>query len=212
MPAEAQPGMQSLPFWRSAVAGLNARLAGVNLASRRLVFLGDSITASWDPALFSKYYGTRAPLLLGIRGDGTQGVLARLPEEWGALRPRLVVLLIGTNNLPYSTPENIALGTAEIVRWIHGHSSGTRILILGILPRGAAANDPARPALARVNELVAQCADDQTTFFLDPGALFLDAGGTLTTEISFDSLHLTPAGYAILATALEPVVKRIMGE
>ena len=212
MPAEAQPGMQDLPFWRDAVAALDARLPSLQLPTRRLVFLGDSLTASWDPGLFSTFFGARAPVLLGIGGDGTQGVLARLPQEWGTMRPRLVVLLIGTNNLPYGTPENIALGTAEIVRWIHRHSSDTRILILGILPRGAGPNDPARPALARVNQLVAQCADNRTTFFLDPGHLLLGPGGTLTSEISFDSLHLTPVGYAILATALEPEVKRIMGE
>ncbi len=212
LPAEAQPGMQDLPFWHEQVAALDAKLPSLQLPTRRLVFLGDSITASWDPGLFSNFFGARAPVLLGIRGDGTQGVLARLPAEWGPMRPRLVVLLIGTNNLPYGTPENIALGTAEIVRWIHRHSFETRILIVGILPRGASPADPARPALARVNQLVAQCADGRTTFYLDPGRLFLDPGGALTSEISFDSLHLTPVGYAILATALEPEVKRIMGE
>ena len=212
MPAEAQPGMQELPFWHDAVAALDAKLPGLQLPSRRLVFLGDSITASWDPGLFSQFYGSRAPLLLGIGGDGTQGVLARLPQEWGPMRPRLVVLLIGTNNLPYSAPENIALGTAEIVRWIHSHSSGTRVLVVGILPRGAGPGEPLRQSAARVNQLVAQCADNRTTFFTDIGRLLLDPNGVLSSEVSFDSLHLTPVGYAIMATALEPEIKRIMGE
>jgi beta-glucosidase len=212
LPAEAQPGMTDLPFWRDEVAQLNQMLPQLQLPTRRLVFLGDSITASWDPGLFSQFYGARAPVLLGIKGDGTQGVLARLPEEWDSMRPRLVVLLIGTNNIPYGTPANIALGTATIVRWIHAHSAGTRVLIVGVLPRGATAQDPARQAVMQINALTARCADGRTTFFDDIGHYLLGPDGSLSTEVSFDSLHLTPVGYAIMATALEPEIKAIMGE
>jgi lysophospholipase L1-like esterase len=212
MPPEAVPGMTDLQFWKDETAALDAKLPTLQLSSRRLVFLGDSITAGWDPGLFSQFYGTRAPVLLGISGDGTQGVLARLPQEWGPLRPRLVVLLIGTNNLPYSTPDNIALGTAEIVRWIHRHSSETRILILGILPRGPNTADPLRQKSVEVNRLVAQCADNRTTFYADVGHYLVDPAGNLSNEIAFDLLHPTAVGYAIIATALEPEIKRIMGE
>ncbi len=211
MPAEAQPGMQDLAFWHDAVTTLDAKLPTLQLPTRRLVFLGDSITAGWDAGIFGQFYGARAPLLLGIGGDATQGVLARLPGEWGPMRPRLVVLLIGTNNLPYGTPDNIALGVAEIVRWIHRHSSDTRVLIVGILPRGAP-TDAIRQELARVNQLTAQCADNRTTYFTDIGRMLVDANGTLSKEVSFDALHLTPVGYAIMATALEPDIRRIMEE
>lgn len=211
MPAEAVPGMADQQYWRDAVAALDAKLPTLQLASRRLAFIGDSITAGWDPGLFSQFYGARAPVLLGIGGDATQGVLARLPHEWGPMHPRLVVLLIGTNNLPYSQPENIALGTAEIVRWIHGRAPDTKILIVGILPRGATAAEPLRQVAAHVNELVARCADNRTTFFVDIGRLLLDPNGNLSNQVSFDSLHLTAIGYAIEAAAIEPDVRRIMG-
>ena len=212
MPVQATPVAPDLQYWRDAVAQLDSKLPGLQLPSRRLVFIGDSITASWDPGLFSHFYGAHAPLLLGIGGDFTQGVLARLPQEWGPMRPRLVVLLIGTNNLGNGSAEDIALGIAEIVRQIHSRSSGTRVLILGILPRGADASDPFRPKIAQINQMVARCADNRTTFFADIGPLLLDPNGALPAEISFDSLHLTPVGYAIMGTALEPEIKRIMGE
>ena len=211
MPPEAVPGMQDQAYWTNAVGNLDARLPSLQLASRRLVFLGDSITAGWDAGIFGQFYGARAPLLFGIGGDGTQGVLARLPHEWGALRPRLVVLLIGTNNLPYGTPEAIALGTAEIVRWIHARSGETRILIVGILPRGRP-GDPARQALAQVNQLTALCADGRTVFFTDIGRFMVNANGVLSSQVSPDGLHLSAIGYAIMAAALEPDVRRIMGE
>ena len=213
MPAEAVPAPLEWSGWTSQVNALHASLPGLQLASRRLAFIGDSITASWDPGLFNQFFGHRAPVLLGIAGDGTQSLLDRLPDEWGPLRPRLAVLLIGTNNIAFGAPpDNVALGIAEIVRMIHARSSGTRVLIVGILPRGAGPAEPLRGVAARVNEQVARCADGQTTFYIDIGRSLLNASGQLSTEVSFDSLHLTPIGYAIMGMALEPEIKRIMNE
>ena len=212
MPIEAQPVAPAVPYWPGAVAQLDAKLPSLQLSSRQLVFVGDSITAGWEPGIFSQFYGARFPLLLGIGGDFTQGVLTRLPEEWGPMHPRLVVLLIGTNNIGHAAPEDIALGTAEIVRWIHRRSPDTRVLVVGLLPRGAAASDPVRQTVAQVNQMVARCADGRTTFFADIGRVLLDPAGTLSPQVSFDALHLTMVGYAIMATALEPEIKRIMGD
>ncbi len=214
MPMEAVPTELPWSNWPEQVAAIHDHLPGLDLPTRRLVFVGDSITAGWDPGVFGQYYGHRAPLLLGVIGDGTQGVLQRLPAEWGPMRPRLAILLIGTNNIGAggSTPENVALGVAEIVRLIHTRSSGTRVLILGVLPRGADPSDPLRTANAKLNAIIAHCADGQTTFFLDIGSALLDPAGRLSNDVSFDFLHFTPAGYALIAAALEPEVKRIMGE
>ncbi len=213
MPAEAVPTVIEQAYWHSQVDALAARLAQSPLASTRLVFIGDSITSSWDPGLFSQFYGNRAPLLLGISGDFTQGVLQRLPAEWGPMQPQLAVLLIGTNNTQWhNAAADVALGTAEIVRAIHARSPATKILIIGILPRGTDASEPLRAVNSGVNALVAQCADGQSVFFIDIGRSLLNAAGGLSREVSFDSLHLTPVGYAIMAMALEPTIKRLMGD
>ena len=212
MPPEALPGMTEQASWRDAVAALDTKLPSMPLASRRLVFIGDSITSSWDPTLFGMFYGGRAPLLLGIGGDGTAGVLQRLPQEWGPLRPKLAVVLIGTNNIPYSPPENVALGIAEIVRAIHRRSADTRILIVGILPRGATAAEPLRKTALRVNEMVARCADGRTVFFTDISRDLIDFSGNLSNQVSYDFLHFTQVGYALIAASLEPDIRRIMGD
>ena len=57
MPVQAVPVAPDLQYWRDAVAQLDAKLPDLQLPSRRLVFIGDSITASWDPGLFSHFYG-----------------------------------------------------------------------------------------------------------------------------------------------------------
>lgn len=214
MPMAAVP--MALPYdtWEPSVAALAARLPALAQSTRRLVFIGDSITAGWDPGVFGEYYGRRAPLLLGINGDATPGVLKRLPAEWGPMRPRLVILLIGTNNTQWlpGSPADVALGIAEIVRMIHARSSGTRILLLGILPRGTTPAEPLRAVNAQVNALIARCADGDTVFYANPGPALLDPAGMLTTEMSFDTLHLTAKAYGVVAAAIEPQVRAIMGE
>ncbi len=214
MPAEAVAAPIDLQLWRDQVATLDARLPSLQLPTRQLVFIGDSITAGWDPGMFSQFYGQRSPVLLGVIGDVTQGVLERLPREWGTMRPKLVVLLIGTNNTQWghSTPEDLSLGIAEIVRLIHGKSPATKVLIVGILPRGAGPWEPLRAVNARTNELVSRCADNQTVFYLDVGRSLVNASGQLSNEVSFDLLHLTPIGYALYAMALEPEIRKLMGE
>ena len=212
MPRDAVPAAPNFPEWAIQVDALKAELSHVDLASRRLVFVGDSLTFNWVqfPETFDRYYGSRAPLNMGVWGDRTEGVLLRLGEELNNLRPRLVVLLIGTNNTSNgSPPDDVALGIAEIVRLIHARTPSSRVLIVGILPRGL--NPSAlRDSNARVNELVAKCADGATTFYANVAPALLSAGGQFTSQISPDEVHLSSAGYASLAQALEPFIRRLI--
>ena len=214
MPREAAPEAIDQANWQGQVAVLQSRLPSLDLRGRRLVFIGDSITASWDPGVFGQFFGALSPLLLGVSGDFTQGVLQRLPLEWGPLQPRLAVLLIGTNNTQWGhgTPDDVALGIAEIIRLVHARSPATRVLLLGILPRGAGPSEPLRAVNARVNALIARCADNDRVFYLDAGPPLLDGAGRLSNGMSFDTLHLTPAGYAVLAQTIAPEIHRLMGE
>ena len=84
------------------------------------------------------------------------------------------------------------------------------MLVVGILPTGAQPSDPLRAINGRTNTLLARCADGRTTEFVDVSRALLNAAGQLSSGVSFDGLHLTPVGYAILAMALEPDIARIM--
>ncbi|WP_235924797.1 GDSL-type esterase/lipase family protein [Roseomonas harenae] len=213
MPREAVPAYLEDPNWRGRVAELSRQTAR-DLSQVQLVFLGDSITQGWFPFFWDHFYGHRAALNLGVNGDFTQGMLWRLQQggHWPAtLRPKLVVLLIGTNNTQYGPPDDTALGIAEILRFIRQRSPATRILLVGVLPRGADATEPARRLNQRVNELVARCADNRTIFFTDPGGLLLDGQGRLSDQVAFDLLHLTGYGYALLGAGLEPSIRQLLG-
>jgi beta-glucosidase len=215
LPVEAQPDFVNEPNWRARVTELDRELASANLARVRLLFLGDSITEGWTPQLFQQFYGHRAALNLGVSGDSTQGLLWRLTHGplGQSLRPRLVVLLIGTNDLWVGArPENIALGIAQVVRTIRQRSPDSRVLLLGILPRGAEPTDPLRAIAAKVNELIVGCADGAHVFYADLGRLFVDAEGRLSNQVSFDYVHPTWVGYGILSAGLEPYVRQVLGD
>jgi beta-glucosidase len=214
LPREARPDYLEEPNWRARVAEVS-RLVAADAGRAQVVFLGDSITQGWFPQVWEQFYAHRAALNLGVAGDFTQGLLWRLQAggQWPAnLRPRLAVLLIGTNNAGFAQQaEDTALGIAEVVRVIREKSPGTKILLVGLLPRGADASDPLRRMNQRVNALIARCADNQSVFFTDPGSMLVDGQGRLSDQVAFDRLHLTYVGYAILAAGLEPSIRYLLG-
>ena len=214
MPRQAVPEQLDSPDWRQRDAALDAQLAGIDRSKVKLVFIGDSITQYWDPSLFHQFYGSRAALNLGLWGDFTEGALWRLQhDQWGSLNPRLTVLLIGTNNTQWGgAPEDVALGVAELVRFIHARAPDSKILLVGILPRGADMTEKLRAVNAQVNTLIARCADGRKVFFRDVGRILLDAEGRLSEQVSFDRLHPTMVGYALLASTLEPTIKQLLGD
>jgi lysophospholipase L1-like esterase len=122
------------------------------------------------------------------------------------------VLMIGTNNARDYTAEAIAAGVKEIVAKLRARLPGTRVLVLGIFPRGEKPSEGQRQVNSWANERIAKLADGKSVFFLDIGPRFLTANGTLTREIMPDLLHLSPRGYTIWAESIEPEVKRLLGE
>lgn len=191
-----------------------------------LLFLGDSITERWQiaPHIWEAYFGKYQPANFGIGGNRTQNVIWQI--EHGALdgiAPKLTVLMIGTNNsLDYKAVE-IAAANRKIIAMIRARLPHTKILVLGILPRGprppreaAAApapfDDPAQRKLTidAVNRDLAQLDDGKTIRFLDIGAAFLGQDGRIPYSIMPDQLHPNAAGYQIMADAMRPLVDSMM--
>jgi beta-glucosidase len=212
LPPEALPAPVPGPWWQPRVQELDRILANTDLSRVRLLFLGDSITQAWFPLIFQQFYGTRAALNLGVGTDTTQGLLWRLNRLplGAALKPELVVLLIGTNNAHVPQAGDVALGVAENIRLIRQRSPQSRILLVGLLPRGATAQDPFRASITAINALIARCADNKNVFYADPGPMLLDGAGNLSDQIAYDRLHPTMVGYAILSTALESQIRALL--
>jgi lysophospholipase L1-like esterase len=205
-----------------------------------IVFVGDSITDGWrrdkqvvrkvDPKappaatpaapatpailphdVFEKYYGSMNPLNLGIGGDRTQHVLWRLDRgEVDGISPKVAVVMIGTNNLGGNSNEEIVAGDTKIVKELNEKLPNTKVLLLGIFPRGMKAADPARDRIKAINEQLAKLDDGgKHVKYLDIGAKFLEPDGTLPKSIMPDALHPNGKGYEIWAEATAPAIAEL---
>lgn len=180
-----------------------------------LVFLGDSITAGWNrkKEIWDKSFGAYKPANFGIGGDRTQHVLWRIEngELDGSIKPKVVVIMIGTNNSRTDPAEGIAKGVTRIVETVREKQPQAKILLLAVFPRGAKAKpNPQRDKLKEVNRIIAKLDDGESVHFLDIGDKFLEKDGSLTKEIMPDFLHLSTTGYQIWADAIGPKLAQLM--
>jgi lysophospholipase L1-like esterase len=180
-----------------------------------VLFQGDSITDGWRNGaakkIWDETFGPMKAANFGISGDRTQHVLWRLKngELEGSAPPKLVVLMIGTNNIGQKDPEpasSAVAGIEAILKLIHEKSETTKVLLLGVFPRGEKPEHPHRALVKELNAAIAKFDDGKSVKFLDLGEKFQQPDGSLSKDIMPDFLHLSPKGYEIWAEAIkEPV-------
>jgi lysophospholipase L1-like esterase len=212
VPQRAEDGLPP-----GAIRGFETRhQAYVNQAKQGgidLLMVGDSITQGWPgpgKAVWDKYYGAMKAAQFGVGYDRTQHVLWRLQNGEGeGFSPKVVELLIGTNNLGPNTPAEAAEGVAAVVQELRHRFPTAKILLLGIFPRGLP-TDPVRQSVAAVNQTIAKLDDGHQVFYLDIGAKFLDANGVIAPEIMRDRLHPTEKGYEIWAAATAELLNKLL--
>jgi lysophospholipase L1-like esterase len=181
-----------------------------------VIFIGDSITHQWESAgkkVWEKYYGKKKCLNFGVGGDRTQHVLWRFENgQLDGLKPKAAVLMIGTNNSNRedNTPGEILEGVQAIVKQIRERLPDTKLLVLGIFPRGANFSNQ-RGKILQVNQALEKLADDKMIYYLDFGPELIEPSGTISRTIMPDFLHLSEKGYTIWAEAIKPKLKEMVG-
>jgi lysophospholipase L1-like esterase len=199
-----------------------------------VLFLGDSITDAWGgeghesnpkrkggEEVFAREFEPLKAANFGIGGDRTQHVLWRLQNgELDGIHPKVVMLMIGTNNSNTNkktgkednTAGEIADGIAAIVKEIHKRSPRTKVLLLGVFPRGEKPN-PQRDKLKQVNTIIARLDEGgKTVKYLDIGGHFVQDDGSISKEVMYDFLHFTPKGYQMWADAVKGPILELLGK
>lgn len=186
-------------------------------ANCQVLFIGDSITDGWRNEkkgaleIWTKSFGQYNPVNLGISGDRTQHVLWRLQNgELASMKPKAVVLMIGTNNTgferdkttPRNTPAETANGVTAIVSYLREKLPEAKILLLAVFPRGEKPDHPQRVQVGEINALIQKLHDGKKVFYLDIGQKFLATDGTLPKDVMPDFLHPNANGYQIWADAI----------
>jgi len=184
-----------------------------------LMFLGDSITDLWstetDPfgnsggkPVFDKYFAAMKVANFGVSGDTTQGILWGLQNGEGqGHKPKVVMLMIGTNNTGSFSAGEIAEGVGADVLELRKDFPDAKILLLAIFPRGTTPTDANRVKVEAVNRIIARLDDQQHVFFMNINAKFLDEKGGLIGFRPSDALHPVTEGYEIWASAVAATLR-----
>jgi lysophospholipase L1-like esterase len=185
-----------------------------------ILLVGDSITQQWGSPLdkgvlnaaWLKAFPGAKTINIGIGGDKAQNVLWRLDHGGvDGLKPRAIVLMIGNNNMFFTAETGIeaaARGVQACVERLRGTFPGAHVIVVKILPCHAPGNrfhDDIGRTNAALDPLLLD-SDPQVTV-LDLTADFVGADGVLREALyTPDRIHLSPAGYAVYAARLQPLV------
>lgn len=178
-----------------------------------VIFIGDCIfetlqhTETWN-----LYFAPLHCLNFSIYQDQTQNVLWRLQNgELDNVKPKIVVLLAGTNNVN-NTAEEVAEGILEIVKTIRDKLAESYIVLPTLLPRGHQPNN-CRNRNNSVNNIIAEkCAGMKRvqTVCIDKGLIQTD--GTISHHDMFDYLNLTTASTKKVFEPLFDLLSQILHE
>jgi len=233
-PAQTQPPPEGTVFWESLTPyqksqvermytdwaflakyrELNLSLPPVQPGETRVVFMGDSITEGWGmkaTATFpgrGEFFPGKPYLNRGISGQTTPQMLVRFRQDVILLKPKVVVLLAGTNDIAENTgkesPEEIEgniVSMAEIAR-----ASGIRMVLCSVLPASDFSwhkgLEPA-PKIKALNVWLKDYAAKNALVYVDYYTPMANAQGGLKSELSPDGVHPNKAGYDIMAPLAE---------
>ena len=195
------------------------RNANRDAARPRVVFMGDSITDNWIQPQFGGFFPGKPYADRGISGQTTPQMLLRFRPDVIALRPDVVVVLAGTNDIAANTGpmtdeeiEGNLMSMCELAR-----AAGIRVVLSSITPvsnyhaRPPAAPMPARRPPARIlaiNAWMRTYAAGHGHVYLDYYPAMVDPDGMLRAELSEDDLHPNAKGYAVMGPLADAAIAR----
>lgn len=195
-----------LSRYRAANDSLGAPAAG----ERRVVFYGNSITDSWARHFAAMFPG-KPYVGRGISGQTTPQMLVRFHQDVVALKPAVVVILAGTNDIAGNTgPSTQAMIEDNLSAMIEiARAHGIRVVLSSVLP---VYDYPWRPGLEPAPKIIAlnawikRYAASVGATYLDYHAAMADARGGLPPALAGDGVHPNEAGYRLMAPLAEAAI------
>lgn len=200
-----------LARYREANAALRAPRAG----SPRVVFYGNSITEGFAP-YFAELFPGRDYIGRGIGGQTTPQLLVRFRQDVIALKPAVVVILAGTNDLAGNTgPSSLEMIQDNLASMTElAQANGIRVVLASVLP---AFDYPWKPGLepapkiAALNAWMKQYAARTRAVYLDYHSAMADDRGGLPRSLSPDGVHPNAAGYRVMAPLAQKAIRQALG-
>jgi len=198
----------------------NLKVAPPARNEARVVFMGDSITDSWDDPKYGGFFPGKPYVDRGISGQTTPQMLVRFRADVIALHPQVVVILAGTNDLAGSTGpmtleaiEDNLISMVDLAKANHIH-----VVLSSVLPVSDYESRDGKPIIRttqRPPEKIKALNDWMRTYvaqnkltYLDYYSAMIDDKAFLKEEISEDGLHPNAKGYAIMAPLAEAAIAK----
>ena len=200
---ELRPDLQR--YYDSKVAAFEEENKSIEKGSIDVAFIGDSLTDHYDVA---RFYEGLVTLNRGIAGDNTYGLYRRLQVSLYDVQPKVVVLLIGSNNLcgMMQNYEDILVSMRE-------NMPETDIIIQSVPPMDGILRKWNNGIIAYNNVEVKALAEKYGCEFVDTFTHLLDhENNVLRAEYTYDGLHFVDAGYEVITAQLRPVIDRLLAD
>lgn len=190
---------------------------GMNVPKRpeaRVVLVGDSITEGWKAhaELWQRVFGPYQAMNLGVSGDRVENALWRVGQggELDGLSPALVLVMIGTNNLPDGTaPQAVARGIRKLIASIQAKCPDARVLLMSLIPRSRF-DDRVKELNAFLAQMPQRSKSDRL-HYLDIDHALRDPQGLPERRMLPDGLHLSRQGYETWGGLLAPILSKLVG-
>jgi len=198
----------------------NTKTAAPGKDEQRVVFMGDSITDSWDDTKrFSGFFPGKPYINRGISGQTTPQMLIRFRPDVIALKPKVVVILAGTNDIAGNTgPMTLAAIEDNLTSIFElAHANGIRVVLASLLPiSDYEKNRDSQPIvrskqrppeqITSLNLWMKKYAAAHGDVYLDYYSAMADDKGFLKEELSEDGLHPNQRGYDVMAPLAEQAI------
>ncbi len=189
---------------------VNAALEAPKKAEDRVVFMGNSITIGWINSR-AEFFEGKPWINRGISGQTTPQMLVRFRQDVIDLKPKVVVLLAGTNDIAGNTgPSTIPMimdnikGMAEMA-----HANGIKVVLSSTLP---AFDYPWRPGLEpapkiiALNKMIKSYCEKKGHVYLDYFSAMVDERNGLPKKYAEDEVHPTIEGYKVMEPLVEAAI------
>ena len=192
----------------------NDKLASPSTSENRVVFMGNSITEGWLK-LRPIFFANKPYINRGISGQTTPQMLVRFRQDVINLKPKVVVILGGTNDIAGNTgPSTLEMIKDNIVSMAKlAKANGIKIIISSILP---VYDYPWKPGLNpaenifALNAMLKDYADNNNIIYVDYYSAMVDERKGLKAELGEDGVHPNEAGYIIMEPLLEKAISRTL--
>ena len=177
--------------------------------------MGDSITEEWSN-LYPEYFTEKGYINRGIGGQTTPQMLIRFKPDVVDLKPEIVVVLAGTNDIAGNTgPSNAKMITDNIFSMAEiAKAYKMKVVLSSILPVyqydwAREIKDP--PSTIRaVNDALKQYARDQGLIYLDYFSSMVDERQGLNSDYTSDGVHPNESGYMLMSSLAEEVLSELL--